>query len=300
MRVLVAADDELSRKILQESLNHWGYEPVMARDGNEAWEMLKEDGGPTLVIMDWVMPGMEGTEVCRRVRARNTPNYLYIILISSKSSHKDVIKGLESGADDYITKPFHPEELRSRLKIGQRIIELEKRILCLASTDYLTELLNRRAFMKRMEAEINRVTREKKSLGIVIADLDHFKSVNDTYGHQAGDLVLQEFSRCLSSSFRIYDFIGRYGGEEFIVGLPGANAEISGVIAERVRKRFEEHITMIPGCDSGINVTSSFGIAAMENGEPVLDIDGLIKQADIALYRAKELGRNRVEIFRRG
>ena len=298
MRVLIADDDALSRKILQESLNHWGYEPVIAKDGNEAWELLKEDGGPTLIVLDWVMPGMEGTEVRRKVRARNTANYLYIILISARNSHEDVIKGLESGADDYIIKPFHSEELRSRLKIGQRIIELEKRILCLASTDYLTELLNRRAFMKRLEAEINRVAREKKSLGIVIADLDHFKAVNDTYGHQAGDLVLQEFSRCLSSSFRIYDFIGRYGGEEFIVGLPGASAEVSGAIADRVRKKFEEHVTMIPGCDSGISVTSSFGVAAMENGQPVLDIDGLIKQADIALYRAKEQGRNRVEIFK--
>lgn len=298
MRVLVADDDALSRKILEESLNHWGYEPVIAKDGDEAWDMLKEDGGPTLVILDWVMPGMEGIEVCRKVRARNTVNYFYIILLSAKNSHYDVIKGLESGADDYIIKPFHSEELRSRLKIGQRIIELEKRILCLASTDYLTALLNRRAFIERMEAEINRVTREKKSLGIVIADLDYFKSVNDTYGHQAGDLVLQEFSRLLCSSFRIYDFIGRYGGEEFIVGLPGASAEVSGAIAERVRRRFEEHRTLIPEWDAGIGVTSSFGVAAMENGQPELSIDGLIKQADAALYQAKQQGRNQVKIFR--
>ncbi|MDD2621406.1 MAG: diguanylate cyclase [Syntrophomonadaceae bacterium] len=298
MRVLIADDDALSRKILEESLSHWGYEPVITKDGDEAWDMLKEDGGPTLVVLDWVMPGMEGIEICQKVRARRTANYIYIILLSAKNSNEDVIKGLESGADDYISKPFHPEELKSRLKIGQRIIELEKRIMCLASTDYLTALLNRRAFMERMEAEINRVTRENKSFGIVIADLDHFKLVNDTYGHQAGDLVLQEFSRCLSSSFRIYDFIGRYGGEEFIVGLPGASSEVAGAIAERVRKRLEQHRTLVPDCDLEISVTASFGITSMENGRPQLSMDGLIKQADSALYMAKQLGRNRVEIFK--
>ncbi|MEN6350782.1 MAG: diguanylate cyclase [Syntrophomonas sp.] len=298
MRVLVADDDGLFRRALGDSLQKWGYEPVVCRDGNEAFTVLEQEDSPALVILDWTMPGMEGTEICRRIRSRNTPNYVYIILLTGKSDQEDVIKGLESGADDYIVKPFYTEELRSRLKVGRRIIELEQRILCMASTDYLTSLLNRRAFLERLEAEINRSVRESRNLGIIIADIDHFKSVNDNFGHQAGDLVLQEFARCLTSSFRIYDFIGRYGGEEFIIALPGASAAGAQVIVERVRKSVEGNITHIDDNNINIRVTASFGITALECGKPIIDIDGLIKQADTALYRAKDEGRNRVVVFK--
>lgn len=296
MKVLIADDDALSRKILQDCLSEWGYDIVMANNGNEAWSILGKIDRPNMAVLDWMMPGMDGVEICRRLRSLNLPNYVYVILLTARSKREDVINGLESGADDYIIKPFNHEELRSRLKIGQRIIELEHRILRLASTDYLTGLLNRRAFLERLERELNRCQREISPMGIIIMDIDHFKRVNDNFGHQVGDLVLQELSHDLVKLCRIYDFIGRYGGEEFIVCLPGADKWNTYQIAERMRSTIEIKKVLLPGKESGISVTASFGIASMEPGQPK-SADQLINEADEALYRAKDQGRNGVVIY---
>lgn len=296
MKVLIADDDALSRKILEDALSEWGYEILMAHNGNEAWDILEKNDRPNLAVLDWIMPGMDGVEICKRLRKLSLPNYVYVILLTARSKLEDVIKGLESGADDYIIKPFHHEELKSRLKIGQRIIELEHRILRLASTDYLTGLLNRRAFLERLERELNRCQREASPMGIIIMDIDHFKKVNDNYGHQAGDLVLQELSTTLVTLCRVYDFIGRYGGEEFIVCLPGADKWNTYQIAERMRSIVENKNILLPDKGTSVSVTASFGIVSMEPGQRK-SADRLINEADEALYRAKDQGRNQVVMY---
>lgn len=296
MKVLIADDDALSRKILEDALSKWGYEILMAHNGNEAWDILEKSDRPNLAVLDWIMPGMDGVEICRRLRKLSLPNYVYVILLTARNKLEDVIKGLESGADDYIIKPFNHEELKSRLQIGQRIIELEHRILRLASTDYLTGLLNRRAFLERLERELNRCQREASPMGIIIMDIDHFKKVNDNYGHQAGDLVLQELSTTLVTLCRVYDFIGRYGGEEFIVCLPGADKWNTYQIAERARSIVENKNIFLPGKGSSVSVTASFGITSLEPGQRK-SADRLINEADEALYRAKDQGRNQVVMY---
>ncbi|NLX02194.1 MAG: diguanylate cyclase [Syntrophomonadaceae bacterium] len=296
MKVLIADDDALSRKILEDALSEWGYEILMAHNGNEAWDILEKNDRPNLAVLDWIMPGMDGVEICKRLRKLSLPNYVYVILLTARNKREDVIYGLESGADDYIIKPFHHEELKSRLKIGQRIIELEHRILRLASTDYLTGLLNRRAFLERLERELNRCQREASPMGIIIMDIDHFKKVNDNYGHQAGDLVLQELSTTLVTLCRVYDFIGRYGGEEFIVCLPGADKWNTYQIAERMRSIVENKNILLPDKGTSVSVTASFGIVSMEPGQRK-SADRLINEADEALYRAKDQGRNQVVMY---
>ena len=296
MKVLIADDDALSRKILEDALSKWGYEILMAHNGNEAWDILEKNDRPNLAVLDWIMPGMDGVEICKRLRKLSLPNYVYVILLTARNKREDVIYGLESGADDYIIKPFHHEELKSRLKIGQRIIELEHRILRLASTDYLTGLLNRRAFLERLERELNRCQREASPMGIIIMDIDHFKKVNDNYGHQAGDLVLQELSTTLVTLCRVYDFIGRYGGEEFIVCLPGADKWNTYQIAERMRSIVENKNILLPDKGTSVSVTASFGIVSMEPGQRK-SADRLINEADEALYRAKDQGRNQVVMY---
>lgn len=296
MRVLIADDDALSRRILEDSLRSWGYDVLITKNGWEAWEELQRDDAPQLVILDWVMPGMDGVDICKKVRTGDSKKYIYIILLTAKTGRKDIIKGLESGADDYIIKPFDPDELRYRLRIGERIIELEQRNMRLASTDYLTGLLNRRSFMESLEAEINRCEREKKPLGIIIADIDHFKEINDSYGHQAGDIVLQGFARNVTKACRLYDFIGRYGGEEFIICLPGADRQETAKIAERIRFTVERYKEFIPDKNVCISITASFGVASLDMNAQE-SVDQLISNADNALYRAKDGGRNRVEIY---
>lgn len=293
MRILIAEDEPISRILLEDALTKWGYEVVVTKNGEEAWNILQQEDSPNLVILDWMMPGMDGIEVSRKIRERKDDNYVYIILLTARNRPEDIIIGLDSGVDDYIVKPFFDEELRYRLKIGERIIELEQRILNLARIDYLTGLLNRRAFMERLEAEVSRANRTKGKLGLIIIDIDFFKKVNDTYGHQAGDLVLQNFAKNLTMFCRGYDFIGRYGGEEFIIGLPGADIEECSLIAERIRQQIENSHTMLAEDSISIKVTASFGITAIKNNYPYT-ADMLINTADNALYLAKSSGRNLV------
>ena len=291
MEVLIADDDALSRRILQDVLVTWGYQVKVTKNGHEAWEALQREDTPSLAILDWMMPGLDGVEICKLLRQQAKDRYTYIILLTSRYRPEDIVQGLEAGADDYIIKPFNPEELKYRLKIGQRIIDLEERILGLARIDYLTGLLNRRAFMERLEAEISRSKREKTSLGIIIIDLGFFKRVNDSYGHLAGDRVLQSVARCLQQSCRKYDFAGRYGGEEFILGFPGVTKEGIQDIAFRIRKSISQCKTICTGQQEPITVTASLGVACMEDH---FDADQLISAADDALYQAKREGRDKV------
>ena len=291
MKILIAEDDPISRRVLEANLLEWGYEVMVASDSGEAWEIIQQPESPNLIISDWMMPRMDGLALCREIRNMEKSEYIYFIILTAKGEKKDIIEGLEAGADDFLTKPFNPEELKYRIRIGERIINLERRILELANTDPLTGLLNRRAFLERMEQEMSRAQREKKPLSLILADIDHFKSVNDTYGHQIGDLVLQRFVGQLTTSTRPYDFLGRYGGEKFVVCLPGGDGLQAASVSERIRRQVEDMEIMLPDDSRSIRITASFGTASnsIESGK---NIDLLIKRADDALYLAKDKGRN--------
>jgi len=300
MRILIAEDEPVSRQLLQNSLLEWGYEVVAARDGQEALTILEQADRPSLAVLDWMMPGADGPEICRWLRSCENDSYVYVILLTARNQEGDLVRGLESGADDYMVKPFNPEELKYRLRIGQRIIEQEQKILRLASTDDLTGLLTRRAFMERMESEMHRMRRENGMMGIIIGDIDFFKNVNDTYGHLVGDLVLQHFAQCLQENCRTYDYVGRYGGEEFIIGVPGAGLLETTEIAERIRNMVQNTSIPMPGRDEVIKITASFGVDAvnLRNGNEYM-AEELINHADEALYLAKARGRNCSIIYSR-
>ena len=300
MRILIADDSVVSRHLLDATLRKWGYEVVVACDGNEAWQILQANDAPEMAILDWMMPGMTGPEVCRKVReiAKEKDIYTYILLLSSKSEREDLIEGMESGADDYLTKPFDQHELKVRLRPGTRIIELQQELISAreelrdqATKDFLTRIWNRSSILDIFQRELVRGAREKRPVGVVLADLDHFKAVNDTYGHFAGDAVLREFVRRLGVSVRPYDAIGRYGGEEFLIILPGCDEGCTAKQGERMREVLANEPMFIN--DESRLVTCSYGATSWTPGSPA-DEESLIRIADDALYRAKRQGRNRV------
>jgi len=300
MRILIADDSIVSRHLLDATLRKWGYDVVVACDGNEAWKVLQSPDAPKMAILDWMMPGMTGPEVVRKVResAREKDIYTYIILLSSKSEREEMIEGMESGADDYLTKPFNPHELKVRLRPGTRIIELQQELIAAreelrdqATKDFLTRIWNRSSILDIFRRELLRGAREKNPVGLVLADLDHFKAVNDTYGHFAGDAVLREFVRRLNASVRPYDSIGRYGGEEFLIVLPGCDEADTRKQAERMREALANEPMAFN--EEARLVTCSYGATAWLP-DAAVEEESLIRITDDALYRAKRQGRNRV------
>jgi diguanylate cyclase (GGDEF)-like protein len=286
--------------LLEATLRKWGYEVLVACDGAEALELLQREDAPALIILDWMMPGMTGVEVCRRIRQRDSEPYTYILLLTSKSQKEDLIEGMEAGADDYITKPFDQNELQVRLRAGIRLVDLQTQLLKAredlrdqATRDSLTRLWNRSSILTELARELARAARESRPLGVVIVDLDHFKHINDTYGHLAGDAVLREAARRMQNSIRQYDSIGRYGGEEFLILFPGCSKADSYAQAERLRRQLAQ--TEMPVNDGSVRVTASFGVTVALPGE-IWTEEELIRTADEALYVAKKSGRNRVEI----
>jgi len=291
MKILIAEDDPISRRLLESFLNNWGYDVLITSDGGAAWEAMQNPDAPSLVISDWMMPNMNGLELCGNIRAMKKSRYTYFIILTTKAEKEDVIEGLQAGADDFLIKPFDRNELRYRLKIGERIISLEHRILELANTDALTNVLNRRAFMEKMEMELHRSRRTRMPLSLIFTDIDYFKKINDSYGHRAGDIVLQKFSAILSESLRPYDFVGRYGGEEFVICLPHATAVQSRSVAERIRKNVEKMKILPPDDPQPSTITASFGVASFRL-ESQDSLDLITGRADEAMYRAKREGRN--------
>ena len=298
MRILIADDSIVSRHLLDATLRKWGYDVVVASDGIEAWNHLQKEDAPSLAILDWVMPGLTGPEVCHLVRKRARERYTYLLLLTSKSLKEDLIEGMEAGADDYITKPFDQHELKVRLRAGTRIVELQTELLTArealrdqATRDFLTCIWNRSSILDILDRELARSERENRPVGLVMADLDKFKAVNDTYGHCAGDALLKEAVRRMQSSIRSYDSIGRYGGEEFLIVLPGCDEACTFGQAERLRRQLRSEEMRI--AEEPYTLTASFGATSLPPGCKVPG-DMLIRTADEALYRAKREGRDRV------
>jgi two-component system, cell cycle response regulator len=300
MKILIAEDDPVFRQLLKHMLSMWGYDVVEARDGNEAFEALQAEDAPRLAILDWMMPGMEGIEVCRKVREELQEPYTYIILLTANQQDEYLVTGMEAGADDYISKPLKLNELKVRLRAGRRIIDLQNELIAAseiirqkASQDSLTGLLNHEEILGVLGKELARVGRDRSSVSIIMTDIDRFKIINDTYGHIAGDAVLRSTSRLLKSTMRPYDSVGRYGGDEFLIILPECSGESAVTFAERARVRISSD--GIDTSEGKFPVTISSGVATSGNGTG-WDAYSLIKAADRALYRAKKDGRNRVAV----
>jgi diguanylate cyclase (GGDEF)-like protein len=299
MQILIAEDDPVSRRLLEIRLKKWGYHVVAATDGDQAWKVLQQEDPPRLAILDWMMPGLSGPEVCRQVRARAQEPYIYILLLTAKNQKEDLIEGMEAGADDYITKPFDSQELNVRLRAGRRIVELQAELVAArealreqATRDPLTWLWNRSSIMEILARELAKAEREGSAVGLIMADLDHFKRINDTCGHQAGDAVLREAARRMQASLRTYDAVGRYGGEEFVIIMPGSSNSSATHLAERLR--FAINREPVKLADRSVSFSISLGVTVSAPGVRT-DPEALIRVADEALYRAKDLGRNRVE-----
>jgi two-component system, cell cycle response regulator len=298
MKVLLAEDDAVTRRLLCETLSAWGYDVLAVADGDVAWEILQQPDAPRVAILDWEMPGLNGVGVCRAVREAAREPYQYVILLTARAEVPDVVEGLDAGADDYLSKPVAPPELRSRLGAGRRVLQLQDELIAArealrlqATRDALTGLMNRGAIVEHLERELARSARQGEPLGVLLADLDHFKHVNDAYGHLTGDEVLREAGRRLRGALRAYDEVGRYGGEEFLVVLSLSRSNLPTLqrIGERLRLAVGElpFDTLI----GKLSVSASLGLAVSdETGR--MDSAALLQAADKALYRAKHAGRN--------
>jgi len=301
VRILIAEDEPVSRRLVEATLTKWGYDVVAARDGSEAWQHLQADDAPQLAVIDWMMPGMDGVQICHEVRKLAREPYTYIILLTGKNTQEDLIQGLEAGADDYLAKPFDPQELKVRLRAGKRILDLQAELITArealrvqATHDALTGLWNRAAVLDLVRRELERARREWTPLAVFMVDLDHFKRINDTHGHAAGDAVLRQVAEVLRTSIRPYDGFGRCGGEEFLAVLPGCDAATALRRAETLRARIAEQPIDVPDGPT-LNVAASLGVAVIDDPTDV-DADSAVRLADEALYEAKRNGRNRVEL----
>lgn len=300
--ILIAEDNPVSRRLLEKNLEKAGHRVVSASNGREALDLFQKQFCP-MVITDWMMPEMDGVELCKAIRNERNPGYVFIVFLTSKDTKEDIITGLEAGADDYLTKPFHRAELMARLKTGKRVLALERslkkaneEIRFMSITDPLTGLYNRGYLMDRLPEELNRARRYNHPLSLVLCDIDRFKQVNDTYGHLAGDVVLRHLAASLKGGVREgIDWIARYGGEEFFIVL--CETELQGAIA--LSERLRRAVTAKPAAvweGHEIRVTASFGITSfIPSTHQDISPDMLMKEADRYLYLAKEEGRNRVK-----
>ena len=297
MKILIADDDPATCSLLAAAVKQMGHESATVVDGDAAWAALSGERFDVL-ITDWLMPGLSGIELTRKVRATPGEPYLYVIMLTGKDRREDVIEGLSAGADDYLTKPFEARDLSVRLHNAKRIVDLQAELIAArealrvqATHDPLTEVWNRGAILDLLSRELIRAKRAHIPLCVGIIDLDHFKAINDTHGHQAGDAVLKETVARMKASLRAYDALGRWGGEEFLLIFPECDAEAGRVAAERLRARVAEGPVRFGNTD--IRVTCSVGLAeaGLELG---WEDDLLLSAADKAVYRAKLAGRNQV------
>ena len=307
MKILIAEDDAVSRTILRRAVEKIGHECLAAADGEEAWRLYKEDPDLDVIISDWMMPGVDGLELCRRVRGDNRDGYTYFIFLTALGDREHLLQGLEAGADDYLSKPLDRDELGMRLTSALRVTELHRRLAFQnneleklnrmlfeqSRQDPLTSLGNRLRLREDLQVLQSRTERYGHNYAVVLCDVDFFKAYNDRYGHLAGDDVLRRVAATISSGLRTGDTAYRYGGEEFLVVLPEQDVEAAAAITDRLRRAVEG--LGIPHADGGPGgvLTISAGVAVSSGSG---DTDGLLKAADEALYAAKSEGRNRVAL----
>ncbi|MGC9194364.1 MAG: GGDEF domain-containing protein [Syntrophobacteraceae bacterium] len=296
MRILVADQSRTSRMILAAVLKDWGFTPVLVSDGNAAWEIVQYPGAPRLAILEWSMPGINGLEVCRQVRRLNIPEPPYIILLTSRGREEDILSGLEAGADDYFAKPYDNAELYARIKVGRRVVEMQAEmnrvksaLIYEAAHDPLTSTLNRGAILNVLEKEFTRSLREGSSLSIGLLDIDHFKKINDTFGHRVGDEVLCALVRLIESNIRIYDCVGRYGGEKFLLITPGKTDTTEKDIYERLFRVIRG--AQLQTGAGPLSLEVSAGVACRKEKDTV---ESLLDASAQALYRARLEGCNRI------
>ncbi len=297
MKILIADDDAVSRSIMSRLLSQCGYEVSTASNGTEAVYRLLHDDGPRLLLLDWMMPGLDGPEVCKAIRLSPRQAYVYITLLTSKDLKEDIIEGLQAGADDYLTKPCNLQELRARLRTGERILELEDKLIMAreemrfrATHDGLTNLLNRTSIIQKMREQVEQLSDFGKQFAVVICDVDHFKVINDNHGHPVGDEVLREVAMRLGRSVRVGDSVGRFGGEEFLFVLAGCTADglnhLTQAICDTVR------CTPIETNAGPVKVSISAGAIHLGRANAPVSAERVLQLVDEALYKAKFGGRD--------
>ena len=300
MKILIIEDELIFRRMVKKYLLEAGYEIVEAEDGLSAWELFQKEPFQ-LVITDWMMPGLDGPALVQKIRTSGQKSYTYIIMLTAMDDKDNIVLGLESGADEYLTKPFNSRELIARVASGMRILRLEEELMqariqmeALAMHDGLTGLLNRRAIDEYSEAEFNMADRKKQAMSVILLDIDHFKNVNDRFGHKFGDVVLRQVAQTLKEDLRNYDRVGRWGGEEFLLILPGTELRDAVTVAERLRSKTAAVQTSLENGET-FSIHISLGIACTTG--QFQSLAKLIDAADQALYQAKQSGRNRVCTF---
>ncbi len=301
MKILVVDDQQLERRLIEKTLTRLGYEVVTADGGEAAWRLIQKEQ-IRFVITDWNMPGLDGVQLTQKIRSSELSGYVYVILVTSNDRSDEIVEGLYSGADDYVTKPFNPAELEARVAVGERVLTLEDNLVRaknqlekLAMVDSLTGLMNRRAIYKFTRGELERARRIADPISVIFLDIDKFKHINDTYGHLVGDEALKLMAQIIRKRSRTYDGVGRWAGDEFLVVMPGANQPDVRKAAERILKGVADTPLVLPNNDT-VQLRASAGIATLQKmtNSPTL-LDDLIQAADEALYRSKSLGGNQVE-----
>ena len=295
MKILLVEDSVIDRHEIGRYLTEWGLDYVAVESGAEAVELLEAPDAPNLVLLDWLLPGLDGIDVCRHIRKLGKNGaYTYTVMLTAKNRKQDLLLAMEAGADDYLAKPVDPSELRARILAGKRILELQQCLRFAATHDFLTNLLNRAEILSVLQREFSRSERESKPATVILADIDHFKRINDSLGHAAGDEVLKEVGRRLGSDLRPYDVVGRYGGEEFLLILPGCELATGRRRADEIRDLVGKVPFSTPA--GKVSATISMGVT-ITSFSPECSVTEILYQADIALYQAKKNGRNRVEVF---
>ncbi|CAA0091311.1 Response regulator PleD [Zhongshania aliphaticivorans] len=292
MDVLIVDDDAITRLALCTALEEWGFVPIVAENGDQALQKLEAETAPHLLIIDWSMPGMSGPELCKSIRKRDDGQFFYILMLTGKEGNEAIVEAMEAGADDFLNKPFDHRVLKVRTAAGSRIVRLEQTLNQLASRDALTQCWNRRMIDELFANSIAESTRKQTTFSLMILDIDHFKKVNDTYGHAGGDMALKHIVNILNTNLREYDQVGRYGGEEFVVLLPATDQNEAWGVAERIRSAIQFQPTRISD-DVKIDLTVSIGLAQFDRRQDA-NQSAFFERADKALYNAKQSGRNRI------
>ena len=298
MRVLIVDDSPIYRKLIRDRLEQWGFVSCIAENGSQAAETLRQPDAPKLVLLDWVLPDIDGIELCRRIREDGRNHYTYIIFLTGKDGLRNMLQAMDAGADDYLEKPFDEHQLNAKLIVGKRVLQLQDELVAArdsmrhaATHDSLTGLLNRSEILELLNRELVRAGREHQAVGIALVDVDHFKGVNDSFGHLFGDEALREVARRLKSNLRAYDGIGRYGGEEFLLVLPHCDSVTAITRADQLRRCISSK--PITALGKQARITLSAGVAVFDPSSP-RNAQFLLSHADGGLYLAKEQGRNQV------